>query len=150
MRPEVAEAIQMVRAGLTRLEAALAIDDPPFESLNGMFPGIEVGEAQAQRWFTAWWAAYWLHKGKADAYRSFRKHCKTEARLETIMAATRAQSAEMKARAPEHRPHGATWLNAERWEDEVVAGGVGRTKQAAIADDFKRRYGIPDDEPESD
>lgn len=35
------------------------------------------------------------------------------------MAATRAQKPEMMQREEKHRPHGATWLNGERWEDET-------------------------------
>jgi hypothetical protein len=35
------------------------------------------------------------------------------------MRATRAQKPEMLMRDAHHRPHGATWLNGERWEDET-------------------------------
>ncbi len=69
-------------------------------------------------WFTTWWAAYWLRRAKKPAKQAFAKHVKTAARFDEVMAATRAQEAEMIGREPQHRPHGATWLNAERWADE--------------------------------
>jgi hypothetical protein len=33
-------------------------------------------------------------------------------------------------RAPEHRPHGATWLNGERWEDEIESAATANGIQA--------------------
>jgi hypothetical protein len=35
------------------------------------------------------------------------------------MAATRAQKPEMLSKEPSKRPHGASWLNGERWQDEL-------------------------------
>ena len=69
-------------------------------------------------WFQQWWAIYWRKVSRKDAEKAFAKHVKTEARFEQVMAATRAQAPMMMHREPEHRPHGATWLNAERWEDQ--------------------------------
>jgi hypothetical protein len=35
------------------------------------------------------------------------------------MAAVRAQKPEMLQREPAKRPYASTWLNGERWEDEL-------------------------------
>lgn len=68
-------------------------------------------------WFPQWWAIYWRKVSRKDAEKAFKKHVKTQERFDQVMAATRAQTPMMMAREAEHRPHGATWLNAERWED---------------------------------
>jgi hypothetical protein len=108
----------------------LSIDNPPFDTTEpgALFPP---GPQRAPKkpsgmtpeqegWFTAWWSGYWLHRAKKPARLAFAKCVKTTARFDEVMAATRAQSAEMLAREPQHRPHGATWLNGERWADEAA------------------------------
>ncbi len=76
---------------------------------------------QQEKWFSAWWSAYWRRRAKKAAREAFRRHVTTEKRFEQIMAATRDQSPEMLARSEDKRPHGATWLNGERWEDEPAS-----------------------------
>ena len=76
--------------------------------------------AEQEGWFTAWWAEYWRHVAKKAAREAFRKQVRTAVRFEQVMAATRAQRAEMLSREAAKRPHGATWLHGERWADETV------------------------------
>ena len=109
-----------------------SIDSPPFDTLGAEQPYLleQNGHAKAQAlsngrlaaqqeaWFTAWWVEYWLHKAKKPALQAFRKAVKTAAQFEQVMAATRAQSAEMLAREPSKRPHASSWLSQERWNDE--------------------------------
>ena len=72
-------------------------------------------------WFSQWWKIYWPPKhARAAAEKAFRAKVKTEARFQRVMAATREQSPEMLSREPSKRPYGATWLNGERWEDELA------------------------------
>jgi hypothetical protein len=82
-------------------------------------PFSEGKEANAEQsgWFSSWWDIYFLKKSKKAAFVAFCRHVKTAARFEEVMAATRAQSPEMLTREEKHRPHGATWLNGERWND---------------------------------
>jgi hypothetical protein len=82
-------------------------------------PNREMTPEQAG-WFASWWDAYWLHRAKEPARRAFAKHVCTEERFQRVMAAVAAQAPEMLTREPQHRPHGATWLNAERWDDELA------------------------------
>lgn len=106
-----------------------SIDDPPFGTtdLDGLF-SVETAQRtkssremkpEQERWFSIWWSEYWLHKAKKPAREAFRKHVRTEERFQRVIAATHAQKLEMLNREPSKRPHGATWLNAERWDDET-------------------------------
>jgi hypothetical protein len=128
-------------------ESCLSIDDPPFETTepDALFP-VEsalakpapprnrsegVTREQESR-FEEWWSEYWRHTAKKAARVAFSKHVRTEARFQQIMAATRAQRPGMVAREEHHRPHGATWLNGERWEDET-----NETRKATADDDYR-------------
>jgi len=97
---------------------AAATDAQP--SAGGKTPrsaGRELA-AQHELWFAQWWAEFWLRKAKKPASDAFRKTVLTEELFQQVIAATRAQKAEMMAREAKHRPHGATWLNDQRWLDE--------------------------------
>lgn len=60
---------------------------------------------------------YWRKVSRKTAEKVFYSKVKTLNRFEQVMLATKAQLPTMLAREPDHRPHGATWLNAERWND---------------------------------
>jgi hypothetical protein len=116
--------------------SAARVDDSPSldNSLPEETPGALLGEskrkptkaikegltAQQDAWFTAWWAIYWRRVARKPARVAFGKLVKTEARFQEVMTATRAQTPEMLSREPSKIPHGATWLNGERWADEVA------------------------------
>jgi len=87
--------------------------------------------AEQEAWFSQWWAAYWRHRAKKAAREAFGKHVRTEARFQEIMAATLAQTQEMLVKDERYRPHGATWLNGRRWEDEAAP-----PPPAAAQDDY--------------
>jgi len=74
---------------------------------------------QQAAWFETFWAAYWLRRARKPALIAFVKAVKSPAHFEAVMAAVRAQSEEMLRREPQHRPHAASWLNAERWNDST-------------------------------
>jgi hypothetical protein len=76
--------------------------------------------SQQDVWFSEWWAAYWRRVARKDAREAFAKHVKTEDRFQQVMAATRAQSPGMLAKEERFRPLGASWLNGERWQDEIT------------------------------
>jgi hypothetical protein len=81
---------------------------------------------QQEIWFGQWWPEYWRHEAKKAARMAFGRQVKTEEVFRKVMVATRAQSAEMMSREPSKRPHGATWLNGERWNDEIEVPQNGR------------------------
>lgn len=119
-----------------------SIDNPPFESLPEpeLLKSTEAlvqkrsrsaaANSEQDSRFGAFWGEYWLRKAKRDARRAFDKHVTTSARFEQILAAVRSQKPEMLNRAPEKRPYAASWLNGERWEDEL-APAEPSTPQAA-------------------
>ena len=116
--------------GNARQGAFPSIDNPPFETTEpgALFP-VEAAHrtkttreltTEQEAWFGQWWAEYWLHKAKKAAREAFRKQVLTAGRFLQVMTATKAQKPEMLTRERDKRPHGATWLNGERWEDETA------------------------------
>jgi hypothetical protein len=97
----------------------------------GRSSAIGSSPSSQETWFLAWWAEYWLRRGKKEARIAFFRHVKTQERFEQVLAATKAQKAEMLGREPKHRPYGSTWLNGERWEDEAT-----EPTSAANQDDY--------------
>jgi hypothetical protein len=80
------------------------------------------GFASIQKgWFEQWWAIYWRRRDRKRAWHAFQQHVRTQARFEQVMAATKAQAPEMKSIEEKFRPHGSTWLNGERWNDDVAS-----------------------------
>jgi uncharacterized protein YdaU (DUF1376 family) len=84
-------------------------------------------------WFAEWWPTYWRHVARAPARKAFGKRVRTPERFEQVMAATRAQTPEMLSREPQHRPHGATWLNGERWADDTTESVNQETAEERVA-----------------
>ncbi|MGD0669927.1 MAG: hypothetical protein ABSB23_20495 [Bryobacteraceae bacterium] len=121
-------------------EGLLSLDNPPFDTLDEVKPDRE-------SWFSAWWGIYWLHKARKPAHDAFMRRVKTDAIYRQVMDATRAQAPEMLAREPSKRPHGATWLNGERWNDELSAPGA--TKPESRADILARALAETELEGES-
>ena len=119
---------------------AVSIDNPPFDTTepDALFTGGESAsknerrklEAQQDLWFADWWASYWLKKSRKRAREAFGRHVRSGARFRQVMEATRTQSAEMLSREAQHRPHGATWLNGERWDDETATPAAPKPETA--------------------
>ncbi len=84
------------------------------------------GNAQPREWFEQWWAIYWRKVARKSAEKAFRAQVKTPERFAQVMTATQKQTAIMMARDPDKRPHGATWINGARWDDEPSAPATAR------------------------
>ena len=77
--------------------------------------------------FDRFWAAYPRRIGKGAARRVFARLSKSGVlpELQEVLDAVEAQVLAYKARASFHRdgwtyfPHPTTWLNQERWDDDV-------------------------------
>jgi hypothetical protein len=120
-----------------------SIDTPAFDTTepDALFPMPAPRKAtarqaltpQQEKWFAEWWSEYWVHKSKKTARDAFGKHVRTEQRFLVVMRATRAQKPEMDEREPSKQPYGASWLNAERWEDEQESA---RRPPQLPADDY--------------
>lgn len=85
-------------------------------------------ENQEEKRFSEFWSNYWKKSGKAAARKAYRKI--TDAGHTRILAALASQRAEYLSREPKYRPHAATWLNGECWEDEpdpaAIAGRLAK------------------------
>lgn len=83
--------------------------------------GNEQGQATAPEPFDQFWAAYPLKKSKKDARKAF---AKVKAPLDTLLAALERQkkTPAWTKDGGRYIPYASTWLNGERWEDEVKTG----------------------------
>ena len=88
--------------------------------------------------FNRFWKLYPRKVGKKAARRAFEKVMRSGVALETLVTALERQkcSKQWTKDGVQFVPHPATWLNGERWEDEVEGGandgfgssGTGRTE----------------------
>ena len=76
-----------------------------------------------ESWFTAFWERYPVKRDKKAAHRTFLKVCKKQETYDAIMNALDRQIPTWKD--PKYIPYPSTWLNGERWNDEIKP-----TKQA--------------------
>ena len=83
--------------------------------------GNEQGQATAPEPFDLFWSAYPLKKSKKDARKAF---AKVKAPLDTLLAALERQkkTPDWTKDGGRYIPYASTWLNGERWEDEVQGG----------------------------
>ncbi|WP_166390274.1 hypothetical protein [Nocardioides ochotonae] len=80
--------------------------------------------------FDDWWELYPLKKDKVRARKSY-KTARKKTSADTIMQALQAQLPELQSRPVEKRPYATTWLNGERWDDEVLAATAATGSPAA-------------------
>ena len=71
--------------------------------------------------FAVFWEHAWRKDSKQAAHKAWRKQCVTSAILQSVLDAVIAQSAYYLAREPDKRPYMSTWLNQQRWKDELGA-----------------------------
>ena len=103
-------------------------DDPSkLSSSPECKPSFRAGPCDPEE-FDAFWAAYPRKDGKKTARAAFAK-ARKKVSLERLVAAVKAYPfAEPTARG-DFRPMPATWLNGERWEDDVVADALEMIEQ---------------------
>lgn len=71
--------------------------------------------------FDQFWAAYHRHIAKKNALKSWTRLKVTTELFTKIMTALEAVKRTQQWQDVQYVPHPATWLNQERWEDEVDA-----------------------------
>ena len=74
--------------------------------------------------FNAFYAHYPLKKSKAPARKAFMKLNPDAELYQKIMDAVTAQKGSRQWQDKQYIPHPSTWLNQERWEDEVEGAKV--------------------------
>lgn len=78
-------------------------------------------DAQIDAQFEIFWNLYPNKKDKARARILFHKLCSKDKTLaETILNGLQKQKSFLESREVKYRPHPSTWLNRQRWEDEVT------------------------------
>ena len=80
--------------------------------------GIEVLD-QKEMWFESFWEIYPKHQDKKKAKQKFLKLCTTEKEYKAIMDGLRNVLPVWAKKDNKYIPMPTTWLNGERWNDEV-------------------------------
>lgn len=70
-------------------------------------------------WFGEFWKLYPRKVAKANAVKAFKKKCKDEQTYTAIMRGLQNYVTACKDKDPQYIAHPATWINGERWNDEV-------------------------------
>jgi hypothetical protein len=94
------------------IEALSARDLTPDESLDSLYMIY-----MRLQWFEEFWSVYWRKVDKKAARVAYFEAVMTEELQDQIFAAVNAQLPAMMAREDDKRPHAATWLHRERWND---------------------------------
>lgn len=71
-------------------------------------------------WFGEFWKLYPRKVAKANAVKAFKKKCKDEQTYTAIMRGLQNYVTACKGKDPQYIAHPATWINGERWNDEVA------------------------------
>lgn len=69
--------------------------------------------------YESWWTLYPRKIAKGTARTAFRR-ARKKASLETLMDGVRKLAEQVKGKDAKYTPHASTWLNGERWLDEVA------------------------------
>jgi hypothetical protein len=88
---------------------------------------------QQREWFEEFWGLYWRKVSKKPAFEAYRRKVLTEDCRRLVVSALQAQSPAMLARDPSIRPHAATWINQERWNDEIEPVSVNGHKKRGLS-----------------
>ena len=91
--------------------------------------------------FNRFWAAYPRKVAIGRARKVWAKLKPDEPQTQKMIAAIKAQAlAYGWYRDKTYCPHPTTWLNGERWDDEVEIPAVSQQSQLLTAEDIKRKY----------
>lgn len=93
------------------------------------YPAKSAGRSE-DPFFLSFWQAYPRRIGKGEARVAFAKAARAEDPNRIVQAAIAyAQHCEELGIEPQYRPHPATWLNQERWEDDLEGERKSAKKQ---------------------
>lgn len=99
------------------------------------------------QWFDAFWDLYPRKVNKKKSKEKFFKICKDENTFNAIMRGLKKQikTSQWQKESGQYVPHPTTWLNGERWQDEVneTSDDVESNDMNAIADEI---FGFGDED----
>ena len=86
----------------------------------------QINLSDSETGFDVFWEHYPRHEGKAKARESFIKALRKGVKLDELVAAIEKhkQSAQWQKDGGQYIPHPTTWLNQQRWEDEMLPAGT--------------------------
>lgn len=92
---------------------------PPPEEAKKESKEDKQNKLQLEADFNFFWTIYPKKQGKKDALRAYLKARKKASRDELLEALREVKAKDWKFRELQYVPHASTWLNQERWTDEV-------------------------------
>ena len=86
----------------------------------------QINLSDSETGFDVFWQHYPRHEGKVKARESFLKAIKKGVTLDVLIDAIEKhkQSSQWQKDGGQYIPHPATWLNQQRWEDEMLPAGT--------------------------
>ena len=79
----------------------------------------KVEQSEAEAMFNEFWAVYPRKVNKVNAFKAFKKVCKDRKKLEILIEAVKQHRKSEQWKTISLIPHASTWLNGERWEDDL-------------------------------
>lgn len=98
-------------------------------------------QKEIESMFNDFWQEYPRKTDKVKAFKAFKKVCKDRKMLATLLAALAEQRKTKQWKTKEFIPHATTWLNGNRWEDDLSSLADEPTGQQASYDleEFKHK-----------
>lgn len=115
----------MIKKLIKELEAR-QFEEPYVAGINyalGVIERLEKESAPDEK-FDVFWKKYPRHIAKKNALKAWQKLKVDDALFEKIMHALEKALVTLQWKNPQYIPHPATWLNGERWEDEVESANA--------------------------
>jgi hypothetical protein len=121
--------LEGVGGGLPSGSGSSLPDPDPSQQSQQAKPRARKSNAQASAAFDRFWLIYPRKVARKPAIKAWISNgC--DARADEVIAALSAQLPMFAAREIDRVPHAASWLNAERWRDEIEAPRQGAVKAA--------------------
>ncbi len=111
------------------IEKDIEIDKETFTSVNVKKTNQKEISHQTEEWFSVFWAAYPNKTNKKKSKEIFSKLCTSEMMFKTIMEGMK-KTVILKAahEGKQYIPMASTWLNGERWNDEVYQPNISKPR----------------------
>lgn len=95
-------------------------------------------ESALERRFNEFWAAYPKKQAKGAAFKTWKRLKPSQELTDKMIAAIEAQkrSEQWMTEGGRFIPNPATWLNGERWEDEITGGGTSAVNSGNFSDSY--------------
>ena len=101
-------------------------------------PAVEIVDRE-DAWFREFWKEYPKKVAKKDAHKAFLKACKSEQIYREIMEGLeRSKEISWSRRDMKYIPNAATWLNGERWTDDLEDQRIRDPYMKSLMDEIEK------------